>query len=150
MGWVGAAPIEDEARPEKALTDPVILIRLFTLALCVWREARGESGRGKQLVAQTIENRVTDPRWPDTYVEVITQPWQFSAFNKNDPNALLFPKETDPSWAACVRAADAVIAAAEPFTMANHYVVDALRPRPAWFDDAKIVNREGAHVFLQL
>lgn len=130
------------------MTDPVVLLRLFTLALCVWREARGESERGKRLVAQTIENRVADRRWPDTYVGVITQPWQFSSFNRNDPNAVLFPAETDPAWASCVRAAEAVVAAPEPFTTANHY--HTLQVSPSWKRDDKIVAREGAHIFYEL
>lgn len=126
------------------------LLRLFMLSLACYREARGEPQRGKRLVAQVIENRVTDPRWPETYVGVITQPWQFSAFNRNDPNALTFPAEDDPAWASCVAAAQDVLSAIEPFTEANHYVVDALRPRPEWFQEEKVVAREGAHVFLRL
>ena len=74
------------------MTDPAELLVKFVLALAVYREARGESVIGKILVAQTIENRVQDRRWPDTYRDVVLQPWQFSAFNKNDPNALLFPR----------------------------------------------------------
>lgn len=126
----------------------VTLLRLFTLALAVWREARGESMLGKRLVAQTIENRVVDRRWPDTYVGVITQPWQFSAFNKNDPNALLFPSETDAAWPQCVEAAQAVIDAETPFTTANHYHTTGVSPN--WKDDSKIVNQEGAHIFYRL
>lgn len=122
--------------------------RLFILALAVWREARGESPLGQLLVAQTIENRVTDPRWPDTYQGVITQPWQFSAFNKNDPNALLFPSETDAAWSTCVSVAQAVIDAPKPFTTANHYHTTGVAPR--WKDDSKIVNREGSHIFYRL
>jgi cell wall hydrolase len=128
--------------------DAVLLLRRFTLALCVWREARGESARGKELVAQVIENRVTDPRWPDTYVGVITQPWQFSAFNANDPNATKFPSEKDPTWPACVQAADAVLDAAAPLTTANHYHTTAIRP--TWADDSKIVAREQHHIFYAL
>ena len=130
------------------MTDPVMLLRRFTLALCVWREARGESPRGKRLVAQVIENRVQDRRWPETYVSVITQPWQFSAFNKTDQNATKFPSETDPSWPDCVAAADAVLETAEPFTDANHYCVSTIFP--AWRDDAKIVAVDGHHTFFHL
>src|SRR3990167_6221259 len=101
--------------------DPIRLLRLFALSLVVWRESRGESTLGKLLVAQTIENRVRDPRWPDTYVGVITQPWQFSAFNRNDPNALLFPAEHDAAWPACVAAADVVLLGPLALTNANHY-----------------------------
>jgi N-acetylmuramoyl-L-alanine amidase len=130
------------------VTGPDALIRRYTLALCVWREARGESARGKRLVAQVIENRVQDRRWPDTYVSVITQPWQFSAFNKSDPNVHKFPDEGDPAWRQCVAAADAVLEAAEPFTDANHYHVAGLTP--AWRDDDKLVAAEGHHVFYRL
>lgn len=131
--------MSDDARP---------LLRRFILALAVWREARGESNRGKRLVAQVIRNRVDDRRWPDTYVGVITQPWQFSAFNRNDPNAILFPKETDAAWAACVAAADDVLSASQPFTDANHYhTVDV---SPTWKQPDREVAREGAHVFYRL
>ena len=124
------------------------LLTTFMLALCIWREARGESMRGKRLVGQVIANRVTDPRWPDDYVGVITQPWQFSAFNKGDPNALKFPSETDPAWPACVEAARMVLEADEPFTDANHYHTTGVSP--TWKNDAKVVAREGGHIFYAL
>src|SRR5262245_34015245 len=95
----------------------VELLRRFALALAVWREARGESLRGRCLVAQVIENRVTDSRWPDTYVGVITQRLQFSSFNPGDPNATLFPAETDLAWEGCVLAADRVINNSERLTL---------------------------------
>mgnify|MGYP001562874444 CR=1 FL=1 len=128
--------------------NPVQLVRLYTLALCVWREARNQSALGMLLVAQTVENRVRDPRWPETYVGVITQPWQFSAFNKNDPNALLYPGEADTEWPSCVAVAEAVLAAPRPFTTANHYHTTGVTP--AWKRDDKVVAREGAHIFYTL
>ena len=124
------------------------LLRLFMLSLACYREARGETQRGKRLVAQVIENRVTDPRWPDTYVGVITQPSQLSAFNQDDPNALTFPAEDDPAWAASVAAAQEVLTAVELFTEANHYCVVGLSP--AWAREDKIGAREGRHVFYRL
>jgi N-acetylmuramoyl-L-alanine amidase len=130
------------------VTDPVNLIRRFALALCVWREARGETLLGKMLVAQTIENRVTDSRWPDTYIGVITQPWQFSAFNRNDPNVTAYPTETDRTWLDCVAAADLVLAAPSPLTPANHYHAKDIDP--SWKRDDRVVAREGAHVFYRL
>lgn len=133
---------------EGDLQDVMTLYRVFALALAVWREARGESPLGQLLVAQTIENRVTDARWPDTYVGVMTQPWQFSAFNAGDPNALLFPAETDAAWPGCVAVAQAVLDAPKPFTLSNHYHTTGVAPK--WKDDTKIVAREGAHVFYRL
>ena len=128
--------------------NPLQLQRLYALALCVWREARGETPIGQLLVAQTVENRVHDPRWPDTYAGVILQRLQFSAFNAGDANALLFPNETDQSWAVAVAVAEAVIASPAPFTAANHYHTRGVSP--GWRDDSAIVNREGSHIFYRL
>lgn len=127
------------------MTDAVLLLRRFALALCVWREARGESPLGKLLVAQVIENRVTDSRWPDTYIGVITQPLQFSAFNKNDPNVSTFPRETDPAWADAVAAAEYVITAPNPLTPANHYHTTVISPE--WARGKTPVRTEGNHAF---
>lgn len=128
---------------------PRDLNRLYVLALCVWREARGESELGMRLVAQTIRNRVDDKRWPNTYVGVITQPWQFSAFNANDPNVTKYPDDADAAWPKCVAAAQAVLdSSGNPFTTANHYCVNTLKP--AWFDQNRVVAQEGNHVFLSL
>lgn len=125
-----------------------LLLRRFILALAVWREARGESPRGHRLVAQTIENRVQDPRWPDNYESVILQPWQFSSFNRGDPNALKFPTEADATWPDCVAAADDILNADSVITLANHYHVIGLHP--SWADSSKIVATEGHHIFYRL
>lgn len=127
------------------MDEPVVLLNRFMLALCVWREARGETQRGRRLVAQVIKNRVADKRWPHDYVGVILQPKQFSSFNANDPNAVQFPHVDDPQWASCVAAADVVFGTLIPFTTANHYHVIGLSPD--WRDDTKIVATEGHHVF---
>lgn len=130
------------------MTDADHLLEAFLLALCIWREARGESMRGKRLVASTIRNRVEDPRWPDTYAGVVTQKWQFSSFNAGDPNALLFPVPGDAAWAECVAMAYAELSADEPFSSANHY--HTANVSPSWKRTDKIVDREGAHVFYAL
>lgn len=124
------------------------LIRRFALSLCVWREARGEPLLGKLLVAQTIENRVTNPRWPDTYIGVITQPLQFSAFNKHNPNVTAYPKEDDLQWGDCVAVADFVMSAPAKLTDANHYHVSSIKP--AWARADKIVMISGNHTFYDL
>lgn len=124
------------------------LLRQFMLALCVWREARGESPLGKRLVAQVIVNRSKDKRWPNTIVGVILQKKQFSSFNASDSQSLLFPKEGDKAWSECVDAVDVVLTSSIPLTTANHYHTYAVVP--AWADVDKIVDREGAHIFYKL
>lgn len=127
---------------------PSNLLSTFMLALCVWREARGESKKGKELVAQTILNRTKDKRWPSTIVGVVTQRKQFSSFNAGDPNALLFPTENDKAWKESVEAAEEILGYDTPITLANHYHTTGVAPK--WADSTRIVDREGHHIFYRL
>lgn len=128
--------------------------RLYILALCIWREARGESFRGKLLVGFTIKNRVKDPRWPSTYEGVITQKQQFSAFNPTDPNAVKYPPTgaenmaEEAAWLECVRAAETVLNSSSSMTTANHY--HTKNAAPSWSHKDDIVDIEGNHIFLNL
>src|ERR1700690_1619026 len=79
---------------------------LFLLALCVWREARGEVLAAKVAVACSIKNRTLRPKWwGHDYLSCILMPWQYSSFNKTDPNATKFPAASDPSWEDCLAVA---------------------------------------------
>ncbi|MTI10177.1 cell wall hydrolase [Curvivirga aplysinae] len=72
------------------------LIDVETLARTIWAEARGEGPDGMMAVACVILNRWRDPKWwsrdenddivDDTVEAVCRDPWQFSCWNKNDPN----------------------------------------------------------------
>jgi spore germination cell wall hydrolase CwlJ-like protein len=76
------------------------------LALCLWREARGESITTKQAVAWAIRNRVLNPGWwGRSWWSVILMHSQFSSFNHNDPNAVLWPTENDSAWTDCLSVA---------------------------------------------
>lgn len=138
------------------ITEAKYLARVYLLALCIYREARGEPFYGKLLVANVIKNRVRDSRWPDSYEKVITQPWQFSAFNKNDPNALVFPstRETpgpeDKAWLDCLDAAQKTLNG-EPVPgnhQANHYHAKNVAPR--WSEGKTPVAVVGNHKFFLL
>lgn len=77
----------------------VQMYEFILLALCIWREARGESVQTKQAVAWSIRNRVQNPGWWGTgWAGIILQPYQYSSFNRNDPNAAKLPIPKDPSW----------------------------------------------------
>jgi spore germination cell wall hydrolase CwlJ-like protein len=80
---------------------------LFILALCIWREARGESIDTKRAVAWVIRNRADHPGWwgGPSIVSVVLHPWQFSSFNHADPNSTKLPQPDDPSWIASLMAA---------------------------------------------
>jgi spore germination cell wall hydrolase CwlJ-like protein len=128
----------------------VTLLNRFMLGLCIWREARGETPKGRRLVGAVIRNRLASPRWPreKNYVDVVLAPYQFSSFNLNDPNVAKYPEPEDDAWPDCVAAADDTFSAPTPITTANHYHVAGLDP--AWRDDKKVVAVEGHHIFYAL
>lgn len=88
---------------------------LDLLALCIWREARGEGMLGKRGVAHVVANRVNANKFfgHDTRT-VILKPYQFSSFNASDPNADKWPEETDPSWQDSQAAAKQVLSWNDP------------------------------------
>jgi N-acetylmuramoyl-L-alanine amidase len=64
-------------------------VDLDMLARTLWGEARGEGREGQIAVAWVIRNRAEDPGkdwWGDTVAEVCHKPFQFSCWDKSDPN----------------------------------------------------------------
>lgn len=59
--------------------DELVPLDHHWLALCLCTESNRR--REWPLIAAVIQNRVRSSRYPDTFVEVILQPSQFSAFN---------------------------------------------------------------------
>ena len=60
---------------------------IMYLAKTIWGEARGESTKGQQAVANVIMNRVKKGGWYGATVEeVVLKPYQFSCWNDTDPN----------------------------------------------------------------
>lgn len=83
---------------------------LVLLALCIWREAQNQSRAGMIGVGSVILNRVKHPGWwGTTIVEVVLKKYQFSSFNKNDPNSSKMPLEGDSVWQTCLSLADGLI-----------------------------------------
>ena len=134
-------PVAGEWRMTSALCGTLSL-----LGLCIWREARGEPWEGKLAVGQVIENRVSLTNYPNTYEEVILQPWQFSAFNRDDPNAHKWPEFRGPVWDECVRAAERIVVDQHDYAQqADHYHADHIKPY--WAKDERPVAKIGNHWF---
>lgn len=116
------------------ITDPYSLI---LLAVCIWREARGETIEGKQAVAWTVNNRVLNPGWwGHTLSSVILMPWQFSSFNSGDPNAVKWPTPGDQSWIDSLTVATGVLGGTLPDNTggATSYFDNSIAP-PSWATD---------------
>lgn len=129
-----------------------------TLARTLWGEARGESLAGQIAVAWTIRNRVNDGKdkswWGEGYAGVCQKPYQFSCWNKNDPNfAYLIGAKQIPfrELAQARIAADQVIdgKVQDPTGGATHYYALSMKTPPAWAAKAKQTLSLGGHIFFK-
>jgi N-acetylmuramoyl-L-alanine amidase len=106
------------------------------MALCIWREARGEQMMGKRGVGHVIANRVNARSFfGHDIVSVILKPYQFSSFNPEDPNADKWPEDDDPSWMDSQQAAKAVVSWNDSDLTAGalyYFSPPIVRPPSAW------------------
>lgn len=128
------------------------------LARTLWGEARGEKLAGQIAVAWAIRNRVNDGKakswWGEGYAGVCQKPYQFSCWNKNDPNyAYMSGARPIPSreFAQAQIAADQVMAdqVPDPTYGATHYYATTMPSPPAWTAKAKQTLKLGHHVFFR-
>src|SRR5208282_6028450 len=108
---------------------------LIFMALAVWREARGESADAQLAVAYVIRTRANQGGWWGNDISsVVGKQYQFSSMTvAGDPNLVQWPRSDDPSWDACVQAAQKAItvAAQNPALGATSYY-DISIPSPSW------------------
>ena len=110
------------------------------LARTIYGEARGESISGMEAVASVVLNRAAFSKrrghywWGNTVADVCRQPWQFSCWNKNDPNYRLINSvgDTDIVFCICRRIAHRAISGLleDATGGATHY--HTRTSRPAW------------------
>ncbi|KKQ38937.1 MAG: hypothetical protein US54_C0001G0062 [Candidatus Roizmanbacteria bacterium GW2011_GWA2_37_7] len=117
------------------------------LARALFGEARKTLVPDKARVAigWVIKNRVKSNRWPNTYWGVITEPEQFSSFNKDDPNReyvedpLYKGLEIDKTaWEHSYKIAGKIINSevSDLTKRANHYYDDSINT-PGWAEKQK-------------
>jgi spore germination cell wall hydrolase CwlJ-like protein len=84
-------------------------LKIRLLALCIWREARGEPQEARVAVGKVIVNRCRIAPLNGFCATIpgnILKPFAFSSFNRDDPNASKYPPEFDePVWSQCLIAA---------------------------------------------
>ncbi|MDG6399615.1 cell wall hydrolase [Pseudomonas quasicaspiana] len=133
-----------------------------TLARTLWGEARGEGLAGMIAVGWAIRNRVemdlhNDGKpdwWGEGYEGVCRAPYQFSCWNRNDPNyPFLSGRKPIPvaQFALASQAASAVIAGehSDPTGGATHYYATTLLKAPAWASMARRTLKLGHHIFFR-
>ncbi|WP_416739102.1 cell wall hydrolase [Pseudomonas sp. NFX71] len=137
---------------------PVIEKDRDIFARTLWGEARGESLTGQIAVAWIIRNRVFDGKdkswWGEGYAGVCQKPYQFSCWNRSDPNfAYLSGAKAIPfrELAQARIAADQVIdgKVPDPTGGATHYYATTMPKAPVWAKGARQTLKLGHHVFFK-
>jgi spore germination cell wall hydrolase CwlJ-like protein len=131
------------------------------LARTIYGEARGEyhrlEGGLAALIAigNVIMNRYRQQSWyGKTIAEVCQKPWQFSCWNKDDPNYLVLrsDKITGEIFEVCRLVAENIVLGKWPDLVkgCDHYHTDSLTPLPKWAVGKKPTCRIGRHLFYRL
>lgn len=126
------------------------------MARTIFGEARGESEQGKVAVGWVIMSRVAFAEthggywWGNTIREVCLKPWQFSCWNRNDPNRRVIENvgANNSTFSQCLDIARRVISGRVPNPVegATHYYADYIAP-PSWVRGATLVSKIGVHSF---
>lgn len=132
-----------------------------TLARTLYGEARGESRLGKIAVACVVMNRVRRHKmcgWRDiggykvaTVAATCLRPYQFSCWNKDDPNRKKIIKVTtsDPVFAECYEIAQGVCdeVIGDIVNGATHYYNPKACAQPNWAKGKTPCAHIGNHLF---
>ena len=114
-------------------------------ALCLWREARGESTEAKIGVACSIMNRVNRPSWwGKSVMGVLFKKWQYSSLtDPKDRQLTLWPVQ-GPVWTECMTIAHDVLygMVENPVPGADSYH-DISIPSPKWAKPEMFVRQIG-------
>lgn len=118
-----------------------MLTPLACIAVAVYFEARGENLAGQMMVAETILNRVEDPRWPSTACKVVKQRNQFSFYSDGKSD---IPKNRELYLVATDVASEALegkhLGSGSLWFHANYV-------KPSWRHRLEVSVRIGRHIF---
>lgn len=128
------------------------------LARTIYGEARGEynkiNGGLSALIAvgNVVMNRLAQKTWYGATVqEVCQKPWQFSCWNRQDPNYALLQVASikDPVYDVCLGVAGHVLCGKWPDIVkgCDHYHVYHMTNPPRWSKLFKPMIRIGDHLF---
>lgn len=116
------------------------------LAKTIFGEARGESFAGQVAIACVVINRWKAHKWfsGKSIASTCLKPYQFSCWNKSDPNSQILAKLPYTTYSKYFPAIKEAIN--NDITVgATHYHVRGLNP--AWAKNHKPCKQIGAHLF---
>lgn len=121
----------------------------YLLAICVWRESRGEGYHCQCAVAHVIQNRVREQSWYGKSIsEVIAKPWQFSSMSApGDRQLVKWPERDDPSFKRSMEVVEDVMQGAPDTSNGSTHFHDCSIEPPAWTRDMEVKARLGRMVF---
>lgn len=122
----------------------------------IFFEARGESLKGMEAVAQVTLNRVSVKRYPNNFCKVVFQPWQFS-WTKELPwsriqqimngNVKNLKKKDAEAYRRAKMLAEKTLRNNVKILPADVLHYHAVSVNPKWADKSKKYARIGNHVF---
>ena len=129
------------------------------LARTVWGEGRGEGTYGMEAIAAVILNRVAVAErrggywWGADVISVCQKPYQFSCWNRSDPNyrkLQAVAEKTDIHFATALRIARRALAGTlpDPTGGATHYHTKSVKPEWSLHDTPSAII--GNHIFYRL
>lgn len=121
------------------------------LARTLYGEARGESRAGRVAVANVVINRaLRGGWWGETVAEVCRKKWQFSCWNKGDPNRAIVKKvkvRGNPLFRECIEIATQAVRLKLPDSTFGSYWYHARGVSPEWAFGHAPVCSIGGHDF---
>ena len=123
--------------------------KISCIATNVYHEARGETERGMEAVAQVTLNRAADQKFPDDVCAVVYQKksdggCQFSWYCDGKPDVILDEK----SWDQAVRVADRALRGNTANAVAKNVIYyHSTKVRPYWSYKKRLVAVIGRHRF---
>ena len=148
------APVVVEAAP---VPEDIDVVDAHWMALTMWGEARSGGEEAMRAVGHVIDNRRRSGSHGRYATETVSEAWQFSCWNKNDPNypAMLNVDRLREGgrdhlmWLAAKRLAAEILAGRsdDPTGGALFYHTAAVAPR--WSAGLAPVARIGGHLFFR-
>ena len=108
---------------------------VHSMALCVWKEARGEGQLGMRAVAHVIKNRVGCPGFAHNIHDVVYGKNQFTSMSvPNDPEFNLIPPPGDAQFSYAMSMCQSVLTGTDiDPTYGAHYYENAATATSGWF-----------------
>lgn len=133
-------------------------LEIDTLARTMWGEARGEGSFGMQAIAAVVINRVAVSHtrgkfwWGNSIIGVCQKPYQFSCWNRSDPNyrKVLHVDRRERYFACALALARQTVAGtlSDPTLGATHYHAAGIYP--FWSRGQSPTAVIGHHIFYRI